>query len=192
MPKVMTGPIPLIYPMPALVIGANVDGKATFMTAAWCGIANGNPPMISVGLQHHRYTLKGMKQNNTFSANVSSTDMAKETDYCGVTTGAKTDKAADCKFKVFYGKLETAPLIDQYPVNLECRVIHMLNLGSHTLVIGQIEEVHITESCLTNGKPDIEKIKPLMWVVEGNEYREIGKPIGKAFSLGKQIKSLTE
>jgi flavin reductase (DIM6/NTAB) family NADH-FMN oxidoreductase RutF len=189
MPKVTLGPRPLIYPMPALLIGSNVEGKANFMAAAWSGIANGTPPMISVALQHHRLTLKGIRQNNTFSANVPSVDLVKETDYCGIISGAKTDKTADCQFRVFYGKLQTAPLIDQFPVNLECRVVHMLNLGSHILVIGQIEEVHVTDSCLTNGKPDVDKIKPLLWVIEGNEYREFGKSIGKAFSIGKQIKS---
>ncbi len=120
MSKVTFGPRLLLYPTPAVVIGANVDGKANFMTAAWCGIVNGNPPMISVALQHHRHTLKGIRQSLTFSVNVPSVDLVKETDYCGVASGAKVDKVADCKLKVFYGKLETAPLVDQFPVNLEC------------------------------------------------------------------------
>ena len=190
MSKVTLGPRPLIYPMPALLIGANVDGKPNFMAAAWCGIANGRPPMISVGLQHPRHTLKGIQQNKTFSANVPSVDLVKETDYCGIVSGAKTDKVADCKFNIFYGNLNEAPLIDQCPVNLECRVVQMINLGSHMLVIGQIEEVHVTDNCLTDGKPDVDKIRPFLWVVEPeNEYRELGKPIGKAFSIGKQIKA---
>lgn len=189
MPKVAIGPRPLLYPMPTVLVGANVDGKPNFMAVAWCGIVNGRPPMISVALQHPRHTLKGVQQNNTFSVNVPSVDLVKETDYCGLITGAKTDKAADCKFQIFYGKLATAPLIDQYPVNLECRVVQMLNLGSHVLVIGQIEEVHVTDSCLTNGKPDVDKIRPFLWAVEpANQYREFGKPIGQAFSIGKQIK----
>lgn len=189
MPKVTLGPTPLLYPMPTILVGANIDGKPNFMACAWCGIANGRPPMISVALQHPRHTLKGIQQNNTFSANVPSVNLVKETDYCGIVSGAKADKVADCRFKIFYGKLQTAPLIEQCPVNLECRVVHLLNLGSHTLVIGQIEEVHIADSYLTNGKPDVDKIRPFLWVVEpGNEYREFGKPIGKAFDIGKQIK----
>jgi flavin reductase (DIM6/NTAB) family NADH-FMN oxidoreductase RutF len=189
MTKVTLGPRPLIYPMPALLVGSNVDGKPDFMTVAWSGIANATPPMITIGLQHHRYTLKGIRQNGTFSANVASVEMEKETDYCGIVSGVNTDKVRDCKFTIFYGKLGTAPLIEQFPVNLECRVIHMLNLGSNTLVIGQIEEVHVTESCLTEGKPDVDKIDPLLWVVHPDaEYREIGKSIGKAFSIGKQVK----
>jgi len=190
MAKVTLSPRPLIYPMPALLIGASVDSKPDFMTAAWCGIVNGRPPMLSVGLQPHRHTLKGIRQNQVFSVNVPSVDLVKETDYCGIISGAKTDKVADCKFNVFYGKLEVAPLIEQCPVNLECRVVHILNLGSHFMVVGQIEEVHITQSCLTDGEPDVDKIKPLLWIIDpSSEYRSLGKPVGKAFSIGKKIKS---
>ena len=179
MSKVAIGPRTILYPMPAILIGSVVDGKPNFMTAAWCGIANSRPPMISVAIQPHRYTLKGIKQNYTFSANVPSVDVMKETDYCGVASGAKTDKVADCKFNIFYGKTETAPLVEQFPVNLECRVIHMLTLGSHILVVGQVEEVHVTESCLTDGEPDVDKIRPFLWVGRGTrEYREFGKAIG--------------
>jgi flavin reductase (DIM6/NTAB) family NADH-FMN oxidoreductase RutF len=188
MSKVAIGARTLLYPLPAVIVGANVDGKPNFSTYAWCGIVNSRPPMLSVAFQHQRYTLKGVKQNGTFSVNIPSVDLVKETDYCGIISGVKTDKVADCKFRIFYGKLETAPLIDQFPVNLECKVVHTLNLGSHILVIGQIEEVHITDSCLTDEKLDVDKIKPFLWVVEGNEYREFGKAIGKAFKIGKEIK----
>ncbi len=192
MPKVTIGPMPLLYPMPAVLVGANVSARPDFMAAAWCGIVNSQPPMISVSLQHTRYTLKGIRENKTFSVNIPSVDLVKETDYCGLATGARTDKTADCRFNVFYGKLGSAPLIDQCPVNLECRVANLLDLGSHVLVIGQIEEVHVTDSCLTDGKPDAEKIRPFLWVVGlGGEYRDLGKPIGKAFSIGKQVKSVT-
>jgi len=190
MSKVALGPATLIYPTPALLIGANVAGKPNFMTAAWCGVVNSKPPMISVSLQHNRHTLVGIKENNTFSINVPSVNMVKETDYCGIVSGAKTDKVADCKFNVFYGNLKTAPMIDQAPVNLECKVGQMLNLGSHAMVIGQVEEVHVTDSCLTDGHPDIEKMKPFMWLIGAkSEYREFGKRIATAFSVGKQARS---
>ncbi|MFC1909535.1 flavin reductase family protein, partial [Chloroflexota bacterium] len=95
---------------------------------------------------------------------------------------------ASCSFKLFYGKLMNAPLIDECPINLECRVIHILNLGSHEMVVGQIEEVHATESCLTNGEPDVEKIQPFLWVTRpANQYRTFGKRIGDAFNIGRQL-----
>ena len=178
----------LVYPMPAFVIGANVDGKPNFMTAAWSGIAASTPPMITVGLQHHRHTLKGMKQNMTFSVNVPSAVLVKETDYCGVVSGSKTDKVADCKFKVFYGKVTTAPMIDQFPVNLECKVMHILNLGSHELVVGQIEEAYISEEYLTDGRSDVSKIKPIAYV--GRRYVTLGEAVGGAFTV-KEMGSKT-
>jgi flavin reductase (DIM6/NTAB) family NADH-FMN oxidoreductase RutF len=190
MPKVTLGPRTLLYPLPTILVGANVDGKPNFMAAAWCGIVNSSPPMLSVSLQHQRHTLKGIRQNKTFSINVPSIDLVKETDYCGTVTGAGTNKVADCRFKIFYGKLTTAPLIDQCPVNLECRVAQMLDLGSHVCILGQIEEVFITDSCLTNGEPDADKIRPFLRAAgAGNKYREFGNPIGEAFGIGRQIKA---
>jgi flavin reductase (DIM6/NTAB) family NADH-FMN oxidoreductase RutF len=189
MPKVTLGPRTILYPLPIILVGANVDGKPDFMAAAFCGIVNGTPPMMTVSLQHPRHTLKGIQENNTFSINIASVDYVKETDYCGTTTGAKTDKVADCKFKVFFGKLKTAPLIEQYPVNVECRVVQMINLGSHELIIGQVEEVYINDNCLTNGQPDVDKIRPFLYSGTRGEYREFGRPIGPSFSIGKQIKA---
>ncbi len=190
MNKISMGPDTLIYPMPALLVGALVDGKPNFMTAAWGGIANGEPPMISVALRHSRYTLKGITRNLTFSVNIPSTDLVKEVDYCGITSGAKVDKVKACQFKVFYGKLDNAPLIEQCPVNLECKVVHTLDLGSHSLIVGRIEETHITQSCLTNGKPDVNKIKPLIYITDpASQYQALGEVVAKAFSIGREIKS---
>jgi flavin reductase (DIM6/NTAB) family NADH-FMN oxidoreductase RutF len=187
--KVALGPQTLIYPMPTLLVGANVNDKPNFMTVAWGGIACSEPPMISVGIRHVRYTLKGIHQNNTFSVNIPSIEMVKEVDYCGTESGAKSDKVDICKLKVFYGKLMNAPLIDQCPVNLECKVMHILDLGSHSLIVGKIEETYVSESCLTNGQPDIAKINPLIFApAAGRNYRAIGEIVAKAFSAGLELK----
>jgi len=189
MTKQALGPQPLLFPNPVVLVGAIVDGKPNFSTYAWCGITSGNPPTISVGVQHHRYTLKGIHQNMTFSVNVPSDDMIKETDYCGIVSGAATDKIKDCGFKVFYGTLDSAPLIEQCPINLECEVLHILNLGSHSHVIGKIVETHASEDCLTDGKPDIVKIKPLIYSRGTTaRYNAVGKVLADAFSIGKELK----
>ncbi len=178
----------LVYPMPAFLIGANVDDKPNFMTAAWAGIGGSTPPIITVAIRHSRYTLKGIKQNMNFSVNVPSVDLVKETDYCGIMSGAKVDKVEACKFKVFYGKLDTAPLIEQCPVNLECKALHILDVGSHALIVGRIEETYVSEDCLTNGEPDVDKIKPLIYVTApARRYQAFGEVMGKAFSIGKEL-----
>ncbi len=185
MGKILMGPQTLIYPMPALLVGANVNDKPNFMVVAWGGIVNSVPPMISVAIRHQRYTLRGIRQNMTFSVNVPSTDMVRETDYCGITSGFKADKVEVCKFKVFYGKLGSAPLIEQCPINIECMVVHILNLGSHSLVIGRVEETHISENCLIDGQPDLSNIKPLIHAV--GQYIAFGRVVAKAYSIGKEL-----
>jgi len=188
MGKILMGPKTLIYPMPVLLVGANVDDKPNFMAAAWCGIANSEPPMISVAIQPHRYTHRGIRENLTFSLNVPSVDLMRETDYCGIISGSKANKVEACQFSVFYGKLNNAPLIEQCPVNLECKVVHILDLGSHSLIIGRVEETHVSESCLTDGKPDVDKIKPLIYTTEpARQYHALGEVMGKAFSIGREL-----
>jgi len=192
MAKILMGPKTLIYPMPALLIGANVDGKPNFMALAWGGIANSEPPMISVAIRPSRHTHKGISQNLTFSVNISSVDLIRETDYCGISSGARVNKAEVCKFNVFYGKLGSAPLIEQCPINLECKVVHTLNLGSHSLFVGRIEETHVSESCLTDGQPDIQKIKPLIYTTEPyRQYQALGEVLGKAFHIGREVEAST-
>jgi flavin reductase (DIM6/NTAB) family NADH-FMN oxidoreductase RutF len=189
MEKVKVGPQPLVFPMPAFLIGANVEGKPNFMTAAWSGIACGEPPMISVAIRHPRYTLKGMQENMTFSVNVPSAEQVTEVDFCGIKSGAKVDKVSACKFKVFYGKVETAPMVEQCPVNLECRIEHMLDLGSHVLVVGKIEEVYVSGNCFTAEHVDVKKVRPLLWTtLPANVYQELGEVVGKAFKIGLDLK----
>lgn len=190
MSKISMGPRALMYPTPAALVGANVDGKPNFMTVAWCGIACSSPPMVAVAIQPRRYTYQGIRQNSTFSVNIASSDMAREVDYCGIRSGSKVDKVNICHFRVFYGKLETAPLIEQCPINLECKVVHVLDLGSHSLVVGGVEESHVSESCLTDGQPDVAKIKPLIFAIApSRQYHNLGGVIAKAFLIGEELKS---
>ncbi len=192
MTKKTFGPQPWILPHPTVLVGANVDGKPDFTAVGWAGVAAHNPPSVTIGLQPHRYSLKGIYQNRTFSVNIPSCDLVKETDYCGLVSGANTDKAKDCKFKVFYGNLNTAPLIEQCPINLECEVLHILDLGSHHLVIGKVVETYVTEDCLTDGQPDIDKVKPFAnKPFKPAKYYTIGEAFADVFKIGWEIKGKT-
>ncbi len=189
MAKLKIGPKPFVYPMPNFLVGAMVNGKPNIMTVAWGGMVCLEPPAACVSIGHARYTNSGIKQNKTFSINVPSTDLVKETDYCGIASGEHTNKIKDCKFKIFYGKLKSAPMIEQCPVNLECSMIHMLDLGSHELIIGKIEEIYADEECLTEGRPDAFKIKPFtMCAGYQFTYNKLGDVIAKAFNVGKELK----
>ena len=188
MTKKALGPQPLLWAHPTVLVGAMVDGKPDFAAVAWTGVAASKPPAVTIALQHHRYSLKGIRKNYTFSINIPSADIVKETDYCGLISGSKTDKVADCKFTVFYGKLPTAPLIEQCPINLECEVVQFIDMGSHLLIIGTVTEVYATEECLTDGKPDVLKVKPFTFFPP--KYRLIGVPIADTFKSGREIKEI--
>ncbi|MFC2038824.1 flavin reductase family protein [Chloroflexota bacterium] len=188
MAKVEISPSRLMYPRPTLLVGANIDGKPNFMAVGGGGVANAEPPMIAVPIRHHQFTLEGIVQNSTFSVNTPSADMVKETDYCGVVSGRTVDKVKDCGFEIFYGNLETAPLIEQCPINLECRVVNILNLGTHSFVIGEVKGSFVSENCLTDGKPDVNKIKPMIFNLESGEYSAFGEFVAKAFSIGLELK----
>jgi flavin reductase (DIM6/NTAB) family NADH-FMN oxidoreductase RutF len=183
MEKIKLGPQTLLYPMPAVLVGAKVNERPNFMTVAWCGIAANKPPAISVALRKDRYTLKGIRENGSFSVNVPSSDMVKKTDYCGIYSGRNKDKSKI--FKIFYGGLKTAPLIQDCPVNLECKAIHYLDLGSHTLVVGEIIETYINEGCLSDGKGDPDKIDSLIYIPGTMKYHRLGEFIAPAFEIGK-------
>ena len=146
------GPLPLLGFYPTIMIGVNVDGRPDFTTVAWTG---------------------------TFSINLPSIDLVKETDYCGLASGSRVDKSEDCRFTVFYGKLKTVPLIEQCPINHTCEVVQILNLGSHELIVGRIVESYASENCLVDGRPDPARVKPFLFA--GFGYYAVGEYLGKAF-----------
>ena len=188
MGKILMGSRTFIYPMPIFLVGANVDDKPNFMPAAWCAIANAEPPMISVAMLHNHHTYRGIRQNWAFSVNVPSTDMLRETDYCGMISGSEVDKVEVCQFKVFYGKLYNAPLIEQSPINVACKVMHILDLGTHSLIVGRREEIYISESCLTDGEPDVDKIKPFTYTsAPAAHYQALGAVMAKKQVIGKEL-----
>ena len=174
----------LLYPMPAVLVGAQVNGKPNFMTAAWCGIVASTPPAISVSVRPERYTFQGISNQGTFSVNIPSAGIAEKVDYCGIYSGHKVDKSQI--FIVEYGKLNTAPLIRECPANLECRVVHSLDLGSHVIFIGEIIETYIDADCLTDEKADPVKIDPLIYTTAVGQYRRLGEIVGQAWRMGKK------
>jgi flavin reductase (DIM6/NTAB) family NADH-FMN oxidoreductase RutF len=188
MTKTEIKPTHLLYPRPALLVGANCDGKANFMAVGGGGAANAEPPMIGVPIRHQQHTLGGMKQCESFSINTPSAGMVKEMDYCGIVSGRDRDKVKDCGFTIFYGKLENAPLIEECPINMECKIVHMLDLGTHSFVIGEVKGLYISDDCLTDGKPDIKKIEPMIFNLNEREYATFGESIGKAFNIGNTLK----
>ena len=184
MDKIKLGPMPYMSVMPTLLVGANVRGKPNYMTAAWATVACMAPPMVCVAINKARYTEKGIEENKTFSLNVPSIRQVTETDHCGLVSGSLEDKSG--VFESFYGSLKTAPMAKECPVSIECTVFKSVDCGSHLLIIGQIVDIYADKDCVTDGKPDITKVHPIVYAQSA--YFNVGKQAEKAFSAGKAFK----
>jgi flavin reductase (DIM6/NTAB) family NADH-FMN oxidoreductase RutF len=173
------------YPMPTVLVGAVVAGKANFMAVGWISRVNSKPPMIAVALGPH-YTNKGIEENKAFSVNIPDVSLVAETDYCGLVSGGSTDKSE--LFELFYGELKGAPLITACPLCMACKLYNAVKLPMNTLYIGEIVEAFTEERYLTAGKPDIKKIKPFTLSMPDNNYWGMGDSAGKAWHAGKELK----
>ncbi len=142
------------------------------------------PPMVAVAINHVRHTLKGINENKAFSVNVPSVKHVVEADHCGIASGARADKST--VFESFYGKLETAPMIRECPVNLECKLFNTLDCGSHVLVVGEIVETYADKETVLGGLPDIKKVDPIVYA--NGKYYKVGEYLTDAFSAGKAYK----
>lgn len=174
-----------LYPMPMVLVGALVEGKANFMAVGWAARVNFKPPLIAVSLGPH-HTNKGIDQNKEFSINIPGVPLIEKTDYCGLVSGSKTDKSE--VFGVFYGELKKAPLIEECPICISCTVFNTVKLPFNTLYIGEPKEIFSEEKYLTDGKPDIKKINPFTLSMPDNNYWSVGENLGKAWSIGKNLK----
>src|SRR5208283_6093784 len=182
MDKIAVGPMPYMSVMPTVLVGANVNGKANYMTAGAATVACVAPPMVCVTLNKARYTVKGIGENKTFSLNIPSARLVIEADHCGIVSGAQEDKSG--VFKSFYGTLKTAPMAEECPVNIECSLFKAVDCGSHLLHIGEVVEVYADKACMTDKKPDVLKVHPIVYAQV--VYFDLGKPLEKAFSAGKR------
>lgn len=185
MKKTRLKPRPYMYPKPAVLVGSMVRGKPNFMTIANCGIINYDPPMIYVASNRRHLTNSGIRRRKTFSVNVPNSGMAAVTDYCGIRSGRDVDKSEI--FEVFTGELKTAPLIAECPVSFECRLVRTIRMGEEEVFVGEIAAIHVDNGCMTDGKPDIKKIDPLIYSTSDRKYFSLGKEIAPAYSVGKKF-----
>lgn len=183
--KIKLGAKNCLYPMPTTLIGANVGGKPNYITMAHVGIIGVGA--ISLSMNKIHYTNAGIKENKTFSVNIPSDKMVRETDYCGLVSGKKVNKAD--LFENFYGQLETAPMIKGCPINMECTLIQTVDFPNYDVFIGEIVETYCDEQYMTDGIVDLSKVQPILFVMNDKSYWRIGERIAKAWNIGKGFKS---
>ena len=175
-----------LYPMPMTVVGTTVKGQPNYLAVAWVCRVNSSPPMMGVALGKGHHTNKGIREHKEFSVNVPGTDLIKAVDYVGLVSGEKVDKSKI--FESFYGQLKHAPMIRSCPLTMECKVINTVDLPADEFFIGEIVGVYTEERYLTDGKPDIQKMKPFTLTMPDNGYWSMGELLGTAWSIGKDFK----
>jgi len=170
-----------LYPLVTAIVGSVVDGRPDFATVAHVGIAHLKG--VTLGMGRSRLTNEGIVANGEFSVSIPSAGMVEVTDYVGMASGRTVDKSG--LFRVFYGGLKAAPLIDDCPVTMACRLIERVELPTHDLFVGEIVETHADVEVLTNGVVDIAKVKPLLFDMSSKKYWSLGAPLAKCWSVGK-------
>jgi flavin reductase (DIM6/NTAB) family NADH-FMN oxidoreductase RutF len=181
--KVTLGAKNCLYPTLTTLVGANVNGKPNYITIAYVGIMDHHS--ISLGMNKAHYTNAGIKENGTFSVNVPSVEMVKKTDYFGLVSGKRVDKAA--LVESFYGKLETAPMIKECSINMECRLIQIVDFPRHDVFVGAVVETYCDEAILKDGVVDLGKVQPILFAMHGPSYYKLGERFAQAWSIGKEL-----
>lgn len=179
----------VVFPTPVWCIGSYDDqGKPNVMTIAWGGICCSKPPCVTVSLRKATYTYGNIMARKAYTVNVPSRRFAKEVDYFGMASGKTVDKFEKTGLTPVASDRVDAPFIAEFPMVLECRLIETLDLGLHTLFIGEIADVKADQRVLTeDDKPDIEKIQPLIFAPQLRKYYATGDYVADAFSVGKSV-----
>ena len=188
MNKKSLGAQPFLYPEPCLLVGSyDAEGKPNVMTAAWGGICSSTPPCVTVSVRPVRHTHDAVLKRKAFTVSIPSEALLRETDYVGIASGLRYDKFRIANLTPVASSLVDAPYVGECPVVLECKLIQTVEVGSHTMMIGESRDVRAEKSCLDAEGifPDPALVKPLIYDAGGSCYYGIGKELGKAFSVGK-------
>ena len=180
----------ILYPAPVLIVGTyDKNGKPNGMTAAWGGICCSSPPCVTVSLRKATYSYGSIVENKAFTLSIPSEKYVTEADYFGIVSGKNRDKFKATGLTPVKSELVNAPYIQEFPLVLECKLRHTLEIGLHTQFVGEILDVKADEAVLSDdGAPNIKKINPIICAAFEQEYFGVGNKIGNAFSIGKGIK----
>lgn len=177
--KVPWPPAAVLAPVPAVIVSCGrPDACPNLITVAWAGTVNSDPPMISISVRPERYSFPILLDTGEFVVNLPSRKMARATDQCGVLSGRKVDKFAHCGLTAKPGLVTSCPVIGEAPVNLECKVRHRLDLGSHTMFVGEVVAVQAAQRLFDEkGRFGLEKAG--LFAFAHGHYYELGAQIGK-------------
>lgn len=158
MAKVAWKPGTFIYPIPAVMVSCGTMEKSNIITVAWTGVINSNPAMVYISVRPSRYSYNLIKDQGEFVINLTTKDLVRATDWCGVKTGAKVDKFKEMNLHKEKANFVKCPMIQESPVSIECKVKETKELGSHTMFIAEVLAINTDEKYIDkNGAFDISK-----------------------------------
>lgn len=168
----------MLYPLPAVMVSVtDGEGNDNIITIAWAGTVCTNPPMVSISVRPSRFSYEMIKKTGEFVINLTTEKLAHATDYCGVRSGRDVDKFKEMKLTKEKADFVKAPMIGEAPVNIECRVKQVLELGSHHMFIADVLAVHADNAYMDEkNKFQLNQAKPLVY--SHGEYLGVGKSLG--------------
>ena len=191
MAKIDFKPGTMVYPIPAVMVSCGATPEEyNIITIAWTGTICSNPPMCYISVRPERHSFDIIKRNGEFVINLTTQNMAKQTDWCGCRSGGKHNKWEEMNLTPAPAKVVSAPIIAEAPVAIECKVKGEVNLGSHVMFIADVVNVRVDDKYLDDesGRFDFESANPLVYSHGG--YFKLGQKIGKfGFSVEKKKKN---
>ena len=170
----------MIYPLPAILVSCGSTAEEyNLITVAWTGTLCTNPPMCYISVRPERHSYAIIKKNMEFVLNLTTEDMAFATDWCGVRSGRDYDKFEEMRLTPGKATIVSAPIVEESPLNIECRVKEIISLGSHDMFIAEVVNVRADERYLNpqTGKFELSESHPLVYL--HGAYYGLGKKIGK-------------
>lgn len=178
----------MVYPLPAVMVStADREGNDNIITVAWTGTVCTNPAMLYISVRPERYSYHMLRESGEFVVNLTTEKLAKATDWCGVRSGRDFDKWKEMHLtRGKAEKLTYAPIIQESPVNIECKVTEVQELGSHHMFLAKVEAVQVDESYMNEtGKFELNDTQLLAY--SHGEYYTLGKKPGTfGYSVRKQ------
>lgn len=180
----------MLYPVPAVMVTvSDGEGNDNIITIAWAGTINSDPAMVSISVRKSRYSHELLTKNGEFTINLVTKDLTYAMDYCGVKSGRDIDKFSEMKLTKLPGVKVNVPSIEQSPVNIECKVKRVLELGTHDMFIAEVLAVSVDDKYMDdNGKFNLENANPIAY--SHGQYYTLGEKIGKfGYSVQKKTKN---
>ncbi len=180
----------MLYPLPAVMVSVGDESEKNIITIAWTSTICTNPPMVGISVRKNRHSYKLIEKTKEFVINLTTTDLAFQTDYCGVKSGKDIDKFKEMNLTPAPSKkLKYAPIINECPVNIECEVFEIKELGSHDLFLANVKSVQISDEYMDeNGKFQLNSSNLLVY--SHGEYLSLGETIGTfGYSVKKKKKT---